>query len=105
MPEYRKGVNFMANLNDQIGKINEQIKQLQNKKKTLLAKESEEKRKKRTKRLIERGAILESVIGNAEDFSNEQLQTLLIEIFSSEFAKGKIKNFREHTANEGNPLF
>ena len=105
MPEYRKGVNFMANLNDQIGKINEQIKQLQNKKKTLLAKESEEKRKKRTKRLIERGAILESVIGNAEDFSNEQLQALLIEIFSSEFAKGKIKNFREHTANEGNPLF
>ena len=99
MPEYRKGVNFMANLNDQIGKINEQIKQLQNKKKTLLAKESEEKRKKRTKRLIERGAILESVIGNAEDFSNEQLQALLIEIFSSEFAKEKIKNFREHTAN------
>lgn len=105
MPEYRKRVNFMANLNDQIGKINEQIKQLQNKKKTLLAKESEERRKKRTKRLIERGAILESVIGNAEDFSNEQLQALLIEIFSSEFAKGKIKNFREHTANEGNPLF
>ena len=51
MPEYRKGVKSMANLNDQIGKINEQIKQLQNKKKTLLAKESEEKRKKRTKRL------------------------------------------------------
>ena len=95
----------MTNLNDQIGKINEQIKQLQNKKKTLLAKESVEKQKKRTKRLIERGAILESVISSAEDFSNEQLQALLIEIFSSEFAKGKIKNFREHTANEGNPLF
>lgn len=95
----------MTNLNDQIGKINEQIKQLQNKKKTLLAKESVEKRKKRTKRLIERGAILESVINNVENFSNEQLQTLLIEIFSSEFAKGKIKNFREHTASEGNPLF
>ena len=48
---------------------------------------------------------MESVIGNSEDFSNEQLQALLIEIFSSEFAKGKIKNFREHTASEGNPLF
>lgn len=71
----------------------------------MLAKESVEKRKKRTKRLIERGAILESVINNVENFSNEQLQTLLIEIFSSEFAKGKIKNFREHTASEGNPLF
>ena len=69
MPEHRKGVKSMANLNAQIGKINEQIKQLQNKKKTMLAKESEEKRKKRTRRLIERGAILESVISNAEDFS------------------------------------
>lgn len=78
MPEHRKGVKSMANLNAQIGKINEQIKQLQNKKKTMLAKESEEKRKKRTRRLIERGAILESVISNAEDFSNEQLQALLI---------------------------
>ena len=83
----------MTDLNDQIGKINEQIKQLQNKKKTLLAKESVEKRKKRTKRLIERGAILESVINNVENFSNEQLQTLLIEIFSSEFAKGKNQEF------------
>lgn len=50
----------MANLNDQIRKINEQVK---------------------------------------------QLQALLIEIFSSEFAKEKIKNFREHTVSEGNPLF
>ena len=81
MPEYRKGVNVVANLNEQIGKINEQIKQLQNKKKALLAKESEEKRKKRTKRLIERGAILESVIGNAENFSNEQLQALLCNLY------------------------
>ena len=48
---------------------------------------------------------MESVINNAENFSNEQLQTLLIEIFSSELAKGKINNFREHTASEGNPLF
>ena len=105
MPKCRKGVKSMANLNDQIGKINEQIKQLQNKRKTLLAKESEEKRKQRTKRLIERGAILESVINNAEIFSNEQLQTFLIEIFSSESVRTKVKNLREHTADEGNPLF
>ena len=88
----------MANLNDQIRKINEQIKQLQNKKKTLLAKESEEKRKKRTKRLIERGAILESVIGNAEDFSNEQLQALLIEI-TDFFSHSRIKQGFFYTLN------
>ena len=95
----------MKNYDEQIAKAEEQIKQLNNKKKRLISEQKQAERKKRTKRLIERGAILESVISNAEDFSNEQLQALLIEIFSSEFAKGKIKNFREHTANEGNPLF
>ena len=95
----------MKNYDEQIAKAEEQIKQLNNKKKRLISEQKQAERKKRTKRLIERGAILENVIGNTDDFSNEQLQTLLIEIFSSEFAKGKIKNFREHTASEGNPLF
>lgn len=95
----------MKNFDEQIAKAEEQIRQLNNKKKRLISEQKQAERKKRTKRLIERGAILESVIGNSEDFSNEQLQALLIEIFSSEFAKGKIKNFREHTADDGNPLF
>lgn len=95
----------MKNIDEQIAKTQAQINQLTNKKKQLISEQKQAERKKRTKRLIERGAILESVIGNAEDFSNEQLQAILIEIFSSEFANGKIKNFREHTANEGNPLF
>ena len=95
----------MKNIDEQIAKAEEQIRQLNNKKKRLISEQKQAERKKRTKRLIERGAMLESVIGNAEDFSNEQLQALLIEIFSSEFAKEKIKNFREHTASEGNPLF
>ena len=95
----------MKNFDEQIAKAEEQIRQLNNKKKRLISEQKQAERKKRTKRLIERGAILESVIGNAEDFSNEQLQTLLIEIFSSENVRAKVKNFREHTADEGNPLF
>ena len=95
----------MKNIDEQIAKTQEQINQLTNKKKRLISEQKQTERKKRTKRLIERGVIFESVIGNAEDFSIEQLQAILIEIFSSEFAKGKIKNFREHTASEGTPLF
>ena len=95
----------MKNYDEQIAKAEEQIKQLNNKKKRLISEQKQDERKKRTKRLIERGAILESIIGNAEDFSNEQLQTLLIEIFSSESVRAKVKNFREHTADEDNPLF
>lgn len=95
----------MKNFDEQIAKAEEQIRQLNNKKKRLISEQKQAERKKRTKRLIERGAILESVIDNADDFSNEQLQTLLIEIFSSESVRSKVKNLREHTANEGNPLF
>ena len=95
----------MKNYDEQIAKAEEQINQLTNKKKRLISEQKQAERKKRTKRLIERGAILESVIGNSEDFSNEQLQTLLIEIFSSESVRAKVKNLREHTADEGNPLF
>lgn len=95
----------MKNYDEQIAKAEEEIKQLNNKKKRLISEQKQAERKKRTKRLIERGAILENVIGNTDDFSNEQLQTLLIEIFSSESVRAKVKNFREHTADEGNPLF
>ena len=95
----------MKNIDEQIAKTQAQINQLTNKKKRLISEQKQAERKKRTKRLIERGAILESVIGNAEELSNEQLQTLLIEIFSSESARAKVKNLREHTADEGNPLF
>ena len=95
----------MKNIDVQIAKIQVQINQLTNKKKRLISEQKQAERKKRTKQLIERGAILESVIGNAEELSNEQLQTLLIEIFSSESARAKVKNLREHTADEDNPLF
>ena len=95
----------MKNIDEQIAKTQAQINQLTNKKKRLISEQKQAERKKRTKRLIEQGAILESVIGNAENFSNEQLQTLLIEIFSSESARAKIERFREHTADKDNPLF
>ena len=55
----------MKNYDEQIAKAEKQIRQLNNKKKRLISEQKQAERKKRTKRLIERGAILESVIGNA----------------------------------------
>ena len=103
--KFYERTDFMKNIDEQIAKTQAQINQLTNKKKRLISEQKQAERKKRTKRLIERGAILESIIGNAEGFSNEQLQTLLIEIFSSESVRAKVKNLREHTADDGNPLF
>ena len=84
----------MKNIDEQIAKTQAQINQLTNKKKWLISEQKQSERKKRTKRLIERGAILESVIGNATDFTNEQIQALLIEVFSSEIARSAVEKLR-----------
>ena len=52
----------MKNYDEQIAKAEEQIRQLNNKKKRLISEQEQAERKKRTKRLIERVAILESVL-------------------------------------------
>lgn len=95
----------MKNIDDEIQSTKQQIEQLTHRQDRLVSKLKVEERKKRTRRLIERGAILESVIGNATDFSNEQIQALLIEVFSSEFARSAVEKLREQTERKGNPLF
>lgn len=45
---------------------------------TLRSRIADRKRKDRTHRLIERGALLESLIPNAENMTNEQIGAILI---------------------------
>ncbi|MCL2053999.1 MAG: DUF3847 domain-containing protein [Oscillospiraceae bacterium] len=59
--------------------VKEQIRQLENKRKQLIQKEKSEERKARTKRLIERGVIAESLIANADTLTNEQFKAVLVE--------------------------
>lgn len=67
----------MGNINEQIAKAEEEIRQLQNKKKKLLNQKRSEERKIRTHRLVERGAILESLLEQPEQYTNEQIKGLL----------------------------
>ena len=67
----------MGNINEQIAKAEEEIKQLQNRKKKLLNQKKAEERKIRTHRLVERGAILESLLEQPEQYTNEQIKGLL----------------------------
>ena len=99
-----KGIDFMKNIDDEIKSTKQRIEQLTHRQDRLVSRLKVEERKKRTRRLIERGAMLESVIGNATDFTNEQIQALLIEIFSSEFARAKVEKMRGQTKQKGNPL-
>lgn len=67
----------MGNINEQIAKAEEEIRQLQNRKKKLLNQKKTEERKMRTRRLIERGAMLESLLEQPEQYTNEQIKHLL----------------------------
>ena len=67
----------MTNKNEKIIKIEERLAQLENQKKQLIQKQKMDERKARTKRLIERGAILESLIEGAAELTNEQITHVL----------------------------
>lgn len=95
----------MKQIDEEIQAAKKEIEQLTHRQDRLLSKLKVEERKKRTRRLIERGAILESVIGNATDFSNEQIQSILTEVFSNAETRTKVEQIREQNGNEGNPLF
>ena len=60
---------------EKISKLDEKIKQLQAQKNSLLAKEKEKERKARTRRLIQIGAIFDSIgidtLDKANSFKNE----------------------------------
>lgn len=72
---------------EKIDSIKTQIQQLDNERKRLLNLQKEADRKARTKRLIERGAILESLISNADKYTNEQIKFFLERIVQSETAR------------------
>jgi hypothetical protein len=65
---------------EKIESVQEQIAQLENQRKQLVQQQKNDERKARTKRLIERGAILESIIPNPTAYTNEQIQALLVRI-------------------------
>ena len=58
-----------------------QLRQLENQLKKLNKQDIIKERKARTKRLIERGAILESFIDNADEYTNDEIKEMLKQVF------------------------
>ena len=85
----------MGNINEQIAKAEEEIRQLQNRKKKLLNQKKSEERKIRTHRLVERGAILESLLEKPEQYSNEQIKGLLEVAFQTAQAQEHLRKIGE----------
>lgn len=78
------------NKTDKIATIEDKIKQLENQHKQLIQKQKSDERKARTRRLIQRGAILESVIPNAETYTEEEIGAFLRQTLLTEFANRKL---------------
>ena len=66
-------------IKDKIDDTEERLRQLKNQEKKILKQDIEKRRKERTHRLITRGAILESLIENAEELTDEEIKILLEE--------------------------
>ena len=63
---------------DEREEVMKEIRQLENRKKILENKQHNEERKARTRRLIERGAILEGIFPLAPDLSGAEVKAFLI---------------------------
>ena len=88
---------------ERIASIEEQIAQLERQKKQHIQRQKEDDRKARTKRLIERGAIIESLIPDAEGFTNEQVQTFLTRTIQTEYAKKILSGLKAPSSKTAAP--
>ena len=72
-----KGKQKMKNIDEKILMAGEEIKQLQNKRKKLISQQKQEERKKRDKRLYEKGAVFESIFTESKDFTKDEFYRLI----------------------------
>ena len=67
----------MKNIEEKILMADEEIKQLQNKRKKLISQQKQEERKKRDRRIYEKGAVFESIFTESKDFTKDEFYQLI----------------------------
>ena len=83
-------------IKDKIDDTEERLRILKNQEKKILKQDIIKRRKERTHRLITRGAILESLIENAEELTDEEIKILLEEATKTKEFKETLKIMREN---------
>ena len=83
-------------IKEKIDYTEERLRQLKNQEKKILKQDIIKRRKERTHRLITRGAILESLIENAEELTDEEIKILLEEATKTKEFKETLKIMREN---------
>ena len=67
----------MKNIEEKILMADEEIKQLQNKRKKLISQQKQEERKKRDRRLYEKGGVFEGIFTESKDFTKDEFYQLI----------------------------
>lgn len=80
----------MKNIEEKILMVDEEIKQLQNKRKKLTSQQKQEERKKRDKRIYEKGAVFENSFKESKNLSKDKFYQLIISLIRKEEADIKI---------------
>ena len=83
-------------IKEKINDTEERLRQLKNQEKKILKQDIVKRRKERTHRLITRGAILESLIENAEELTDEEIKILLEEATKTKEFKETLKIMRKN---------
>ena len=86
----KKGNEEMKNIEEKILMADEEIKQLQNKRKKLISQQKQEERKKRDKRIYEKGAVFESIFTESKNLTKDEFYQLITSLIRKEEANIKI---------------
>ena len=93
----------MKNIEEKILMADEEIKQLQNKRKKLISQQKQEERKKRDKRIYEKGAVFESIFTESKNLTKDEFYQLITFPNIKEAVNQKIRKIiekREKTEEE-----
>ncbi|MDR1658594.1 MAG: DUF3847 domain-containing protein [Deltaproteobacteria bacterium] len=88
---------------EKIAGLDEQIAKLENHRKELMQKNKERERKARTKRFIEHGAIVESVIGGVDELTGDQFKAFMERIATTPEARRALEEAKRHDGGKPAP--
>ncbi|WP_455257170.1 DUF3847 domain-containing protein [Peptoniphilus asaccharolyticus] len=94
----------MKNIDEKILMADEEIKQLQNKRKKLISQQKQEQRKKRDRRLYEKGAVFESIFTESKDFTKDEFYQLITFPNIKEIVNQKILKIVEERGQSENKI-
>ena len=94
----------MKNIDEKILMSEEEIKQLQNKRRKLISQQKQEERKKRDKRIYEKGAVFESIFNESRDFTKDEFYQLITLPNIKEIVNQKILKIVEERGQSENKI-